>query len=186
LGSDGFINRCSKTIYSVMDRITGILHDIFAFATIIFLLLVFFQVFMRYVVNNPIYGVDETVLSLMVWSSAIGLAIVYWNNEHPRLNVLMNRLPRVCRVIMHFVTAAIVLVLGYIFIKGGIFLFHVQQKQMPVGGMPFTKAFYYALPMIVSGVLLIAMTIARMFRYITTGADTILTKTPDEGGVSLD
>jgi TRAP-type C4-dicarboxylate transport system permease small subunit len=169
-----------------VNRVTKVLHTICGFVTLSFFLLTFFQIVMRYLLNHPIYGIEEAVVVLVIWTCALGMAIVYWNNEHPKLTVLMDWLPSFIRITMHYVTSIIVFILGWFFAKGGMYLFKVQLKVAPVGGLPFCKAYYYALPLIVAGILLLIMSAVRVFRYIVTGNEQIMQMVPEEGGVSVD
>lgn len=169
------IDNCMK-VFSVF---TGYLIAIFMF-------ILFVQVVLRFVFKNPIYGADELVTALMVWSMALGNAIVYWNNEHAIIEFCMKKAPRYLKVLMHHLTNIIVLITSLVYIPGGVSLFKMQQKLIPLGGLPFTKAYYYALPVIVMGVLLVALSAFKTIEYIVIKDEKLLTPVHEEGGVSVD
>lgn len=49
-------------------------------------------------------------------------------------------------------------------VEGGIRLYKVQKLAVPQGGLPFGRVYYYALPMIVMGILLVMVCISHMIR----------------------
>lgn len=175
-----------RKIHKYLDRFVSIVHDLAACTTALFLGFLFVQVFMRYFFNKPIYGLDELVTALMIWSMSLGFAIVYWENEHATIEFLMKYLPKVGKKIVYFMTNIIVLIEAIVFVPGGIKLFTMQAKTIPLGGLPFTKAYYYALPIIVMGILLFILSAFRAVEYAVTGDDTIMTSKPVEGGVNID
>jgi TRAP-type C4-dicarboxylate transport system permease small subunit len=148
--------------------------------------ILFIQVILRFVFKNPIYGADELVTALMIWSMALGNTIVYWYNEHAVIEFCMKRAPKFFRVLMHHITNLIVLITSLVYIPGGLNLFKMQQKLIPLGGLPFTKAYYYALPVIVMGILLVALSAFKTVEYIVLKDEKLLMPAQGEGGISLD
>lgn len=173
-------------IHVVFDKVNSIIHGIAAGSTGLFLGILFIQVFMRYVFKRPIYGLDELVIALMVWSMALGFAVVYWENEHATIELLMKYLSRLGKKIVYHCTNIIVLICSISIIPGGFRLFKIQSKTIPLGGLSFTRAYYYALPLIVMGCLLLIMSTFRTIEYAFTGDDSIMTAKPAEGGVDVD
>jgi hypothetical protein len=65
----------------------------------------------------------------------------------------------------------------------------MQIKQPPQGGIPFSRAYYSALPMIVMGVMLIILSAYRIVEYICTPKEVFLQrfqKLQDEGGMIIE
>ena len=184
--TQGPLYRLCSTLYNGMDAIVNILHTVCGMFTLGFFCLTFFQVVMRFCFGKPIFGIEEAVLATVVWTTALGMAIVYWHNEHPKLTVLMEILPSWLRILMHYVTSVIVLILGWFFLEGGLFFFQIQMKTTPTGGLPFCKAYYYALPMLVAGALLLVMAAIRILHFTVIKDESIMKDIPEEGGVSVD
>lgn len=121
---------------------------------------------MRYVFNSPIYGIDEFVVFLLVWYASIGFAVITWNNGHAKIEVLGRHMPVFIRTVVQVASCTISAVFGGILIAGGRTLFSIQVKSPPLGGLSFSRAYYYSLPMIVLGVLLILLAFIRILAYL--------------------
>ncbi len=148
----------------------------------VFILLMILQVIMRYVFNNPIYGIDEWVTALMIWYSAMGVVVVYWEKGHAMIGMMTKYMSNPVKKGILILSEGIVVILSCIFVKTGIELFAKQMLTKPMGGVPFNKSIYYALPIIVMGV---TMLITGVFRLI----ETIMTRNVErlaEERVSLD
>ena len=88
-----------------------------------------------------------------------------------------------------FAPHVIVAVTSVAFITGGKLLFALQLNQLPQGGLPFSRAYYYALPMMVMGVMLTLCAIYRVVEYIVTPKHVFLDrfqKLQDEGGMIIE
>lgn len=177
--------KIAKKIYYYADKFVCFIYLLAGITTSLFLGILFVQVFMRYVFNNPIYGLDEMVIALMIWSMALGFSIVYWRNEHAKIEFTMKYCPRIIHKSIYHLINLIVFLSGMIIASGAIKLFKMQSKMMPLGGLTFTKAYYYALPMIVMGLLLIFMSAIKTIVYIATDDDSILIEEHNEGGSSI-
>lgn len=153
----------------------------------VFMGLLFFQVFMRFVFNNPIFGMDEMVTALMIWSMALGCPSVYWTNEHAVIEAILKRFPAWGRHFVYHLTNFVVLITSLVYIPGGIRLFQMQNRLRPVGGLPFSKAWYYALPVLIMGILLVAFSLFKTIGYIITREDRLVKPlTGEEGGIIID
>ncbi|KUO75831.1 MAG: hypothetical protein APF77_09170 [Clostridia bacterium BRH_c25] len=175
-----------QKVHKAIDKCINNLSTFTGYIVAAFMAILFLQVVMRFVFKNPIYGADELVTALMIWSMALGNTIVYWNNEHAVIEFCMKKAPNFVKVLMHHVTNLIVLITSSVYIPGGLSLFKMQQKLIPLGGLPFTKAYYYALPIIVMGVLLVVLSAFKTIEYIVTKDEKLLMPVREEGGIALD
>ncbi len=182
--ADAPLKLAIKRIHKVIDRWMNVLTTFTGYIMGIFMLILFIQVIMRFVFKNPIYGADELVTALMIWTMALGNTIVYWDNEHAVIEFFMKNAPEFFKVLMHHVTNLLVFITSIIYIPGGLGLFKMQKKLIPLGGLPFTKAYYYALPVIVMGILLVVLSAFKTIEFIVIKDEKLLK--PAEGGVSLD
>lgn len=174
------------SIHRGLDGLVNIVHLAAALLTGGFLLLTFAQVIMRYIFNSPIYGVDEYVLALLVWANALGFVVVYWHNEHAMIEFVVRRSPKLLKTIIYWITNLCVLVVSGVFIPGGLTLFGLQVKTQPRMGLPFSKAYYLALPMVVMGVLMVILCGSRTIEYGLTRNNQLMNSLPEEGVVHLD
>lgn len=175
-----------RKLHSCLDKGVNMLSDLTALSTCIFLCALFVQVTMRYVFNHPIYGIDEAVTAMMIWTMSLGFVEIYWNNENAVIEFIVARCPHFVRVIMNYITELIVLAMGIILVPTGMKLFSLQVKTIALGGLPFSKAYYYALPVTVMGALLAVLAVFRIIEYTITHDDSLLGGTPEEGALNID
>ena len=89
-----------KSIYSIgkaMDKANSVVEVFTGYMIFAFMALLFLQVLMRFIFKHPIYGIDECVTTLMIWSMCLGWCTVYWDNGHAVLEFIMNRMPKAFR-----------------------------------------------------------------------------------------
>lgn len=158
-------------------------------ASAVFLSALFLNVVLRYVFSCPIFWLDEVVICLLVWYSALGTVTCYWFNDHAVINYFLKFFNRGAKIFLMFMPHVFVAVTSWLFIKGGMALFKLQLMQLPQGGLPFTRAYYYALPMVVMGVLLMVLSVYRMVEFLVTPKEIFLErfqKLQDEGGMIIE
>lgn len=169
-----------------LDKLVAVVHGLAAILTGMFLLLTFAQVILRYFFNSPIYGVDEYVIALLVWANALGFVVVYWRNEHAMIEFLISRVPKGLRYILYCLTNLVVLSVSSVFVPGGMTLFGLQVVTSPRMGLPFSRAYYLALPMMVMGILMVLLSGFRTIEYAVTRDGKLMNSTPEEGVIQLD
>ncbi len=158
---DGVLGRAKSAVH----RMITLEQWICVIFSAVFMLLMMLQVILRYVFNAPLYGVDECVIALMVWYSALGVVVVYWEKGHAMIGFVIKYTgPRMQRFIL-LVSELIVVIIAGVLAKYGYELFLLQKATQPVGGMPFNRSFYFALPVVIMG---ISMLIAGAFRVFET------------------
>lgn len=173
-------------IGKVINRFNSLLETLTGYVLFLFMALLFFQVIMRFIFNHPIYGIDEAVTALMIWTMCLGWCTVYWDNGHAVLEFIMKRMPPWFRRIMFTITNVIVVVISYVYIPAAYTLFGMQVKMPAVGGLPFCKAYYYALPVLVMGCLMLIYSGYKTITYIITWDESICVPVEKEGGGLLD
>ena len=75
------------------------------------------------------------------------------------------------------------MVISWVYIPAAWQLFQMQKKMPPVGGLPFCKAYYYALPVLVMSVLMLYRIASYYFVFAASAvgfflAQRRLTRTP--------
>ena len=67
-----------RSVGKAIGKVNDVLEVFTGYAIFVFMLLLFLQVVMRFVFKRPIYGIDEAVVALMIWSMCLGWCTVYW------------------------------------------------------------------------------------------------------------
>lgn len=181
--------RMKQTILTVgkgIDRAIDLLKTFTGYMIFLFMGLLCFQVMMRFVFKNPIYGIDEAVTALMIWSMSLGWCTVYWDNEHAVLEFIMKKLPKWFRRIMFNITNLIILVITVVYIPASYTLFGMQKNMPPVGGLPFSRGYYYALPVLVMSAIMLVLCGYKTIAFLVTGDEAICAPVAQEGGSVVD
>lgn len=169
-----------------IDKAIDVLKTFTGYMIFLFMVLLFFQVVMRFVFKNPIYGIDEAVTALMIWSMCFGWCTVYWDNEHAVLEFIMKKMPKWFRRIMFNITNLIILVITIAYIPASYTLFNMQKGMPPVGGLPISKGYYYALPVLVMSVIMLILCGYKTIAFLITGDEEICAPVVQEGGSVVD
>lgn len=119
-----------------LDAFNNALELVAGLGAFLFMAILCFQVMMRYVFSNPIFGIDEAVVALMVWICSLGWCTVYWQNGHAILEFIVKRLGAMPRRIIFHCTNLMILVISIIFVPASVKLFQMQIVLKPVGGLP--------------------------------------------------
>lgn len=153
-----------------------------AVSSFIFIAILFVQVMLRYLFNSPVYGIEETVIALMVWYSALGAAVVYWEKGHASIIYFLKFMPKPVQIGIRHLSNLIILSTSAVYVYGGIGLFKIQLGTMPVGGLPFSRAYYYGLPMIIMGILLVLFSAYDTVEFIVMPKEIYLQEIKEEEG----
>lgn len=176
-------------IWKIFNTVIEVILLLCGLSSVLFLGAMFINVILRYVFTNPVFWFDEAIVALLVWYSALGTVACYWTNEHAVINFFIKFFGRPLKVFFMFMPHVLVFITSFVFVIGGAKLFALQCKQLPQGGLPFSRAYYNALPMIVMGILLIICSAYRIVEYIHTPKDVFLQrfqKLQDEGGMIIE
>ena len=174
------------TVGKGIDKAVDVLKTFTGYVIFIFMALLCFQVAMRFVFRHPIYGIDEAVTALMIWSMCFGWCTVYWDNEHAVLEFIMKKMPTWFRKIMFNITNLIILVVTLVYIPASYTLFNMQKNMPPVGGLPFSRGYYYALPVLVMSLIMLVLCGYKTIAFLLTGDEEICAPVIQEGGSVVD
>ena len=177
------------SVWKVINTVIRIILVVGGIASAVFLSMMFINVILRYVFSRPVFWFDEAIVALLVWYSALGTVVCYWTSEHAVINFFIQYFKKPFTVFFMFIPHVLVFITSFLFVIGGRQLFAMQIKQLPQGGIPFSRAYYSALPMIVMGVMLIILSAYRIVEYICTPKEVFLQrfqKLQDEGGMIIE
>lgn len=125
-----------------------------------------FQIFVRTFFNSPVFGIEEGVTAMVVWMACLGTAVVTRQNGHAQVEYFLRFFPEKARVAIRVLINAVGMWAGVMLIDGGLLLYKVQAKSLPTGGLWFRKCYYYALPVIVLGVLMLLVCLCHIIRVL--------------------
>ena len=101
-----------KRLSSFITRLVNVSGHVFGWLVAIMMLLVLFEVFMRYIVGQPPLVADEFSAYMLVALSFLGMAYTWKEKGHVRITALVSRLPSKVSSWLRLIT----LVLGFAFI----------------------------------------------------------------------
>ncbi len=166
--------KISYSIYCTQDKLNEILLSISAVLLFFMNCAIMYQVIARYCFNSPVAGLEEWEVLMIIWSTALGMVVCLHTNDHAKLDLILNYCPRWVHEIVYILNTVVVIIIGYVFIFGGIKSFKIQLKQTPQGMMLFSRAWYYSLPMIVMGILFIMFSVGKILGYLATRDKSIM------------
>jgi len=133
-----------------MQRASEIVHRVTKTALVILLsvmaLVVFLQVIFRYVLNLPLYWIEEFARYCLVWASLLGAAVAMKRGQHLAVTIFMDRLPPGIHRVLSVVARVSVIVILAVIMVGGIQLVFVTRAQIsPALRVPMSLP-YLAVP----------------------------------------
>lgn len=119
---------------SVLHKLNRTIDIIYMFvASALFIMLICAsatQVFTRYVMNASLVGTEELARYCFIWMSLLGGSIAVGRWAHTSISVVYDLLPRVPQKLVFCLQNICVIVLGVLFIKGGITMMSVSASQL--------------------------------------------------------
>lgn len=99
-------------IERVLDRLMWVIGRVLAYAFIVAVVLNFVNVIGRYGFGVTFLGADELQIYVMVFMTFFGAAVVAWRNQHLRMDVLVNALPKKITAVVRTVELVAFIVLA--------------------------------------------------------------------------
>jgi TRAP-type C4-dicarboxylate transport system permease small subunit len=96
----------------ILDRLTGWIERVLAYAFIAAVALNFINVVGRYGFGSTLLSADELQIFIMVFMTFLGAAVVAWRNQHLRMDVLVNTLPPLVRRLIKIAELAVIVILA--------------------------------------------------------------------------
>ena len=154
-----FLTTVKKWMIFFLSRIATVL---LSFMTI----LVLYQVFTRYVLNDPAAFTEELVRYSLIWTSFIGAAYAFSSHDHMALVLFHDSLkPSGQRILMIFIDTLILLFAILIITIGGFKLaLSARQEFSALLGIP--RSLVYAMVPI-SGIFIILAQIINLYEDVT-------------------
>lgn len=123
----------------------------------------FWQIFSRWVLNDPSTFTDELLRYVLVWAGMIGAGYAFFKDTHVKLTLLTSRLKGTALMVVNVIDEIVILAfVGYVYIYGGIQLVIHNTDQLTAVLRLSMGLIYACLP--VAGVFVI---LSKILRYIS-------------------
>ncbi len=129
------------------DRIINVVEKTVGTICVVSMVVVLFlQVFTRYVLRNPLYWSEELARIILIWSVFLGAVFSFRSGTHMRIDILMKKLPMRLRMAVNLISKTIVTVFSVVLvIHGSIFSSKMMRIIAPATKIP-TGIIYLVLP----------------------------------------
>ncbi len=153
------LTKIRKGMNFLLSRIAAVLLSIMT-------LLVLYQVFTRYVLNNPAAFTEELVRYSLIWTGFIGAAYAFSTREHMALTLVINKLDdKKKRALQTAIDLLILLFALFVMTIGGVKLaLSAQKVYSALLGIP--RSLVYSMAPI-SGVFIIVAQIINIYEDVT-------------------
>ena len=102
----------STVVSRILDRLTGGIERVLAYAFIAAVPLNFINVVGRYGFGTTLLSADELQIFIMVFMTFLGASVVAWRNQQLRMDVLVNALPAPIRRLIKIAELAVIAILA--------------------------------------------------------------------------
>jgi TRAP-type C4-dicarboxylate transport system permease small subunit len=150
-----------KKIDDILIKIQSIIISFLVFAMII---LVVLQVVCRYFLHISTPWAEEFARLAMVWAIFIAASLGVRKVEHPRVDILLNKMNDKLKLLTEFIIYIFVIALAFIMVKYGLRLVETTAKDITTSLQYPRNVFYWPVP--VSGILIALYSIERMVKSI--------------------
>lgn len=144
----------------ILKVIDVLLNRFLQFLLVLVTIVVSWQVFSRYVLNDPSSFTEELARFLLIWITLLGCALAYRHNNHLGLDMIYSQASESYRKIMYFIIHGSVAIFATcVMIIGGYLLMNMTDKlgqSSPVMGIDISWV-YSVVPF--SGVLILLFAI---------------------------
>ena len=151
------------TVKNIMNKVLSIACSVLlSFMTI----LVLWQVFTRYILNNPAAFTEELVKYSLMWTAFIGAAYAFFTRDHMALTLVKDKITGLKhKILVSFIDILILLLAVFVFVIGGFKLaMSARAEYSALLGIP--RSLVYAITPI-SGVFITIAQIINLYEDIT-------------------
>ena len=103
----------------VKESLYGVFKVLVSVVLISMVLMIFVNAVLRYAFNSGISATEELSRYAFVWVSALGAILAYYQNKHVGVDILVNSLHGIAKLVIQIIAELIVMYALYIMISGG-------------------------------------------------------------------
>lgn len=153
-----------NTIKKVFNWIEDGIEYIAMGALAVMVVLIFSQVFCRYVLHFTPRWSEESAIIMMIWVSFIGLALGVKKEIHLTITFFVDLFPKFIRNIILILDQILIMIFGIVIVIYGADLsIHTMTSTLPATQLP-SSVLYMVLPL--SGVFIIIYTAIKMIQLV--------------------
>ena len=147
-----------KTLDKILDLVMRFVMAVAMGALVVFGT---WQIFTRFILNNPSTFTDEVLRYVLIWASLLGSAYCFYKDEHLSLDLVKDRVHGAASAVLFvFIEVMTLFFVCYVFVYGGGRLMMNATNISSVLHIPY-KVLYSIIP--ISGVFIV---VARILKYI--------------------
>ena len=151
-------------VKKIFNGIESFLEHVCMFTLVVMVVLIFVQVFCRYILKFTPRWSEETAVILMIWVAFIGMALGVKRGIHLTITFFVELFPKLLKKIILIADELCVMVFGIVIIIYGIDLvYNTMDSTLAATQLP-SSVIYAVLP--VAGVLIVIYTFARAINLI--------------------
>lgn len=152
---EGPLKKLEKSLDFIMSTIMSVVMAVLViFGT--------YQIFTRWILNNPSTFTEELLRYLLIWAGMIGAAYCFFHDKHVKLTLVIGKLRGLPLTVVNVFSEIVVIIfVVYVYIWGGYKMVLQNASQLTAVLRLPMSLIYGCLP--VSGVLVIA---SKILRYI--------------------
>lgn len=153
-----------KKLEKILDLAMSTIMSIVMLVLVIF---GFWQIFSRWVLNDPSTFTDELLRYLLIWAGMIGAAYCFFHDKHVKLTLLTSKLKGTPLMVLNVIDEIVVIAFViYVYIFGGAQMVAQNASQLTAVLRLPMSLIYACLP--VSGVFVI---LSKILRYLSLLAE---------------
>ena len=126
-------------IERVLDRLMWLIEQVLAYAFIVAVAINFVNVVGRYGFGFTMLAADELQIYIMVFMAFLGAGVVAWRDQHLRMDVLLNALPKKIIIVVRTVELVVLAVLaGFVLWQSSSYAWQMYDfgRVSDMGGVP--------------------------------------------------
>ncbi len=140
-----------------MEKYKNALYVVFkVFVSVVLIsmvLMIFVNAVLRYVFNSGISATEELSRYAFVWVSALGAVLAYYQNKHVGVDILVNSLHGIPRLIVQTAAELIVLYALYVMVFGG-WNYFVSTLNLDSAAIPIPMGIITVTPFVMGAAML--------------------------------
>ncbi|WP_313342295.1 TRAP transporter small permease [Sedimentibacter sp.] len=143
-----------KIVFDKLEKfILGILSILFT----VMVVALFYQIIMRFLFESANSWSEELTRYSFIWMSMLGSAIATRRSRHMNVDFLMNRMPKILKIINSIIIKSLIIAFLIVIIFYGISLVSITFKQLSPGLRVPMAYMYASVP--IGGILMLLFTI---------------------------
>lgn len=148
-----------------MKKLNKVLEYILAFLMVVMVVGCFWQIFTRFILNDPSSWTEELLRYALIWLTMLGVPYAYGKEQHIAIEFITNTFSKKGKLgDKIFVEIIVLLLSAFVLLAGGIMVTKNAAGQLsPAMGIPM-EFYYLGIP--ICGVLMILYSGQRLIRFV--------------------